>query len=138
LRQRFDLDPVKAVMADAAELWLSRHPFRVVANPPRLPSLRHCWAGWCHPVVGWSVTTSWFHGTWRAAGLLVMLLEQAVGFDSSRWAQDSRFHAPPSDRLHPMEWRYLSFDGDSRDGGEHGSQLSPCHRGVASSHPATT
>src|SRR5674476_1150563 len=67
-----------------------------------------------------------------------MLLEQAVGFDSSRWAQDSRFHAPPSDRLHPMEWRYLSFDGDSRDGGEHGSQLSPCHRGVASSHPATT
>src|SRR5665647_228019 len=37
-----------------------------------------------------------------------------------------------------MEWRYLSFDGDSRDGGEHGSQLSPCHRGVASSHPATT
>jgi len=34
LRQRFDLDPVKAVMAEAAELWLSRHPFRVVANPP--------------------------------------------------------------------------------------------------------
>jgi len=39
LRQRFDLDPVKAVMADAAELWLSRHPFRVVA---KLPVCHHC------------------------------------------------------------------------------------------------
>jgi len=34
LRTRFAGAPVKVVRADAADLWLPRRPFRVVANPP--------------------------------------------------------------------------------------------------------
>jgi 23S rRNA (adenine-N6)-dimethyltransferase len=34
LRERFCDGPVRVVSADAADLWLPRRPFRVVANPP--------------------------------------------------------------------------------------------------------
>ena len=34
LRTRFADQPVRVVRADAADLWLPRRPFRVVANPP--------------------------------------------------------------------------------------------------------
>lgn len=34
LRERFCDGPVRVVAADAADLWLPRRPFRVVANPP--------------------------------------------------------------------------------------------------------
>lgn len=34
LRRRFAGERVKVVRADAADLWLPRRPFRVVANPP--------------------------------------------------------------------------------------------------------
>jgi 23S rRNA (adenine-N6)-dimethyltransferase len=34
LRERFADSPVRVVRADAADLWLPRRPFKVVANPP--------------------------------------------------------------------------------------------------------
>jgi 23S rRNA (adenine-N6)-dimethyltransferase len=99
LREQFDRDPVKVVMADAADLWLPRHPFRVVANPPfavtaallsRLvaPGSRLVRADL---VVPWHVAQRWASGHGPGAGRWLRQFEAGIGVSIPR----SAFRPPP-------------------------------------------
>lgn len=99
LRERFDQDPVKVVVADAADLWLPRYPFKVVANPPfavtaallcRLvaPGSRLIRADL---VVPWHVARRWASGQAPGAGRWLRQFEAGIGISIPR----SAFRPPP-------------------------------------------
>jgi len=103
LRQRFNLDPVKVVVADASDLRLPRYPFRVVANPPfaitsallgRLvaPGSRLIRAD---VVVPWHVARRWASGHAPGAGRWLRHFEVGTGMPLPR----SAFRPPPPNRV---------------------------------------
>jgi 23S rRNA (adenine-N6)-dimethyltransferase len=99
LEQRFLMDPVKVVVADASDLRLPRRPFRVVANPPfaitaavlgRLvaPGSRLLRAD---VVVPWHVARRWSSGRGPGAGRWLRTFEVGIGIPLPR----SAFRPPP-------------------------------------------
>jgi 23S rRNA (adenine-N6)-dimethyltransferase len=99
LRQRFELDPVKVVVADATDLRLPRYPFKVVANPPfaitsavlgRLvaPGSRLIRADL---VVPWHVARRWVSGRGPGSGRWLRQFEVGTG----RAIPRSAFRPPP-------------------------------------------
>ncbi|MGH9097893.1 MAG: rRNA adenine N-6-methyltransferase family protein [Acidimicrobiales bacterium] len=103
LRVRFDHDPVKVVVADAADLWLPRYPFKVVANPPFAVTaalLSRLVAPGSHLsradlVVPWHVARRWAAGRAPGAGRWLRQFEVGIGVPIPR----SAFRPPPPNRV---------------------------------------
>ncbi|HEV3264615.1 MAG TPA: rRNA adenine N(6)-methyltransferase family protein [Acidimicrobiales bacterium] len=120
LRKRFDRDPVKVVVADAADLWLPRYPFKVVANPPfavsaavlgRLvapgsPLIR------ADLVVPWHVARRWASGHGPGASRWLRQFEVGVGLSIPR----SAFRPPPPNGVALLVIRRRGWHSDSRGG----------------------